>query len=137
MDRRAVELLAQLRSSGLAVSSQDGRIVVQPARLLTDAQCQAIRAAKPRLLKVLEQESDGRPPLTLAQERARSEVLAQLEAHPTIRRAFINRFESDVLILTLAIRDVGTAELHIPAERFNQNSAADYAALLGCVQGAA
>jgi hypothetical protein len=107
MDRRAVELLAQLRSSGLAVSSQDGRIVVQPARLLTDAQCQAIRAAKPRLLKVLEQESDGRPPLTLAQERARSEVLAQLEAHPTIRRAFINRFESDVLILTLAIRDVG------------------------------
>jgi hypothetical protein len=64
-------------------------------------------------------------------------VLAQLEAHPTIRRAFINRFESDVLILTLAIRDVGTAELHIPAERFNQNSAADYAALLGCVQGAA
>jgi len=134
----ASELLATLRAGGLAVSEQDGLVVVHPARLLTDAQCEAIRAAKPAILKVLERESDGRPPLTLVKEKARAEVLSQLEAHPTIRRAFVNRFEVDgTMIVTLAIRDVGVGELHIPAERFSQSSLDDYGALLECIEGSA
>jgi hypothetical protein len=60
-------------------------------------------------------------------------VLAQLAANPTVRRAFVNRFQDGALIVTLAIRDVGTCELIIPAERFNPRKIEDYAALLDCL----
>jgi hypothetical protein len=77
-------------------------------------------------------------PLSAAQEFARREVLAQLEADPNIRRAFVNRFEADgTMVVTLGIRDVGTGELKIPAERFNQDSLDDYCALLNIIGGAA
>jgi hypothetical protein len=70
------------------------------------------------------------------QEAARNQVLAQLETHPHIKRAFVNRFEPDgTMIVTLGIRGVGTGELKIPAERFTQSSLDDYAALLGCIEG--
>jgi hypothetical protein len=55
-----------------------------------------------------------------------------------VRRAFVNRFDADgTMIVTLAIRGVGTGELKIPAARFNQASLDEYAALLGCMEGAA
>lgn len=68
----------------------------------------------------------------MAQEAARCRVLADLQAHPSVQRAFCNRFEDGALIITLAIRDVGTCELLIPAERFDSSKLADYAALLEC-----
>jgi hypothetical protein len=71
--------------------------------------------------------------LTPVQESARREVLAQLTADPEVQRAFCNRFENGDLIVTLAVRDVGTCELLIPAERFNSGSLDDYAALLACL----
>jgi hypothetical protein len=75
--------------------------------------------------------------LSPVQEAARREVLAQLEAHPAVQRAFVNRFEHDgTMIVTLAIRGVGTGELLIPAERFSQSSLDDYAALLGLIGAA-
>jgi hypothetical protein len=75
--------------------------------------------------------------LSPTQESARQQVLAQLAAHPTVKRAFVNRFEADgALVVTLGIRDVGTGELKIPAARFSQDSLDDYAALLGIIGGA-
>ena len=75
--------------------------------------------------------------LSPIQDSARQQVLAQLEAHPTVQRAFVNRFDADgTMVVTLAIRDVGTGELLIPTERFNQASLDDYAALLGIIAGA-
>jgi hypothetical protein len=59
-------------------------------------------------------------------------VLADLEANPNVNRAFCNRVEHGNLIVTLAIRGIGTGELLIPAERFNQNSLDDFGALLAC-----
>lgn len=74
-------------------------------------------------------------PLSDAQELARREVLAQLEAHPTVKRAFVNRFNDDgTMVVTLAIRGVGTGELLIPAARFNQETLDDYGALLKCLE---
>jgi hypothetical protein len=71
-------------------------------------------------------------PLSLAQETARrEEVLARLRAHPTVKRAFVTRFENDLLIVTLGVRDVGRCELTILAERVR--SAQDYAALAKCL----
>jgi hypothetical protein len=68
------------------------------------------------------------------QEAARRDVLGQLEANPQVQRAFVNRFESGLLIVTLAIRNVGTCELVIPTERFDAGNLADYAALLDCMR---
>jgi hypothetical protein len=77
-------------------------------------------------------DEDGPAPLSPVQEAARRQVLAKLKNHPTVKRAFCNRFEDGALIITLAIRDVGTCELLIPAERFDSSKLADYAALLEC-----
>jgi hypothetical protein len=74
-------------------------------------------------------------PLSARQEAASREVLAQLEAHPSVHRAFVNRFEDGVLVVTLAIRGVGTGELKIPADRFNHDTLDDYAALLNTIRG--
>ena len=67
--------------------------------------------------------------LTPQQVAARLEVLARLEAQPLVKRAFVTRFEGAALIVTLALRDIGTCELCIPQERFNPRGLADFAAL--------
>ena len=71
--------------------------------------------------------------LTPVQESARGKVLAQLAADPAVQRAFCNRFENGVLIVTLAIRGIGTCELLIPAERFDARELKNFAALLECL----
>ena len=81
--------------------------------------------------------ADPHTKLSSVQEAARKDVLAWLESHPTAKRAFATRVESDVLIVTLALRDVGTCELSIPSDRFNRNSLADWRALLSCLEGSA
>jgi hypothetical protein len=76
-------------------------------------------------------------PLSPIQQAARQQVLAQLQANPTVQRAFVNRFTPDgTMIVTLAIRGIGTGELLIPAERFNPASLDDYGALLARIEGA-
>jgi hypothetical protein len=79
-------------------------------------------------------DADDSMPLSVAQEAARRWVLAKLKNHPSVTRAFCNRFEDGALIITLAIRDVGTCELLIPAERFDSSKLGDYAALLECFE---
>jgi hypothetical protein len=76
------------------------------------------------------------PPLSPGQESARAEVLAQLEANRSVLSTFVNRFEPDgTCVVTLAIRGVGTGELKIPADRFNQRTLDDYGALLNTIKG--
>jgi hypothetical protein len=79
---------------------------------------------------------DASPPLTPAQMAATQDVLARLAAHPDVKRAFVTRFEGDTLIVTLAVRGVGTCELAIPGDRFNREDLADYDALLACLSKA-
>lgn len=74
-------------------------------------------------------------PLSSEQEAARRQVLADLEANPSVMRTMCNRFEDDKLIVTLAIRDIGTCELLIPAERFDRSKLSNYAALFMCLTG--
>jgi hypothetical protein len=74
--------------------------------------------------------------LSAVQESARDDVLSQLALNPAVQRAFVNRFERDgTMIVTLAIRGVGTGELKIPADRFNQDTLDDYGALLKTISG--
>jgi hypothetical protein len=76
-----------------------------------------------------------KPPSSV-KEAARRQALAQLAADPTVQRAIVNRFEHGVMIVTLAIRDIGTCELLIPVARFNSGKLDDYAALLACLNTA-
>jgi hypothetical protein len=71
--------------------------------------------------------------LSAAQESARRDVLARLQAHPAIKRAFVTRWESDALIVTLGVRGIGTCELAIPGARFNRGNLAAHEALLACL----
>jgi hypothetical protein len=138
----AAELLLELRNAGLRLSRIGDQITVTPRESLTDDLRAAIRTGKMDLLAALAAEQGAASPKDATPDRdrkaARRQVLAQLKAHPTIKRAFVNRFEPDgTMIVTLAIRGVGTGELRIPAARFSQASLDDYAALLGCIEGAA
>jgi hypothetical protein len=71
--------------------------------------------------------------LSPVQEAARGDVLRWLEGHPTVRRAFATRVGDDVLIVTLALRSVGTCELSIPLDRFDRENLEDWAALFSCL----
>jgi hypothetical protein len=77
-------------------------------------------------------------PLSPLQDVARRAVLAQLEANPTVQRAFVNRFdETGAMVITLAIRGIGTGELVIPADRFNKGTLDDCGVLLAAIEGTA
>jgi hypothetical protein len=89
----------------------------------------------PRHSEALEAEVDVF--LSPVQESARADVLSQLARNPAVQRTFVNRFEDGVLVVTLAIRGVGTGELKIPADRLNQDTLDDYATLLNTIKGAA
>jgi hypothetical protein len=134
------DLLVQLRNAGLNLSRDGDQLIVEPRQRLTDELREAVRSAKKELLAALPDLEDA--PLGVAlspiQEAAQADVLSQLARNPAVQRAFVNRFEPDgTMIVTLAIRGVGTGELKIPAARFNQASLNDYAVLLGCIEGAA
>lgn len=58
---------------------------------------------------------------------------ARLEADPSIERAFVSRWDCGAMVITLAVRGVGTCELLIPPERFNADSLDDYNRLAGCI----
>lgn len=73
------------------------------------------------------------PSLLPGQQVARQQVLARLEAHPAVKRAFMTRWEGDLLVVTLAIRGVGTGELAIARDSLGRPQ--DFAALLECLEG--
>ena len=72
--------------------------------------------------------------LSDVQEAARQDALARLVADPSVNRGFVTRFENGVLIVTLAVRGVGTCELMISGERFSPESLDDYGALVTCIR---
>jgi hypothetical protein len=136
-----MDYLSALRDQGLRVGAEGGRLVVGPRAALTEAVRTTIRINRDAIIRELAEEeaslqreasAGGAPPLSPAQEAARRQVLADLQANPNVKRAFFTRIEDGALINTLAIRDVGTCELLIPAERFDSSKLGDYATLLEC-----
>lgn len=130
--------LTRLRAAGFKVMAQGDKVLISPRERLTDELRAWIREHKPTLLAELGQSRD-RPSLaaTLAtgdpasdsdRDRAYREVLAVLERHPHVERAYTTRWEGNALIVSLAVRNVGMCELAIPRERIRDM--ADYAALL-------
>lgn len=144
----ATSLLLSLQTAGFRVSRNGDKLIVAPRDRLTDELRSAIRQGKNQLLSVLAaaptiesptRASDADPwpdcaAMSPIQESARREVLAQLAANPTVKRSFVTRFENGTLIVTLAVRGIGTCELLISAERFTRDSLDDYDALLDCIR---
>jgi ribosomal protein S6 len=136
-----MSVVAQLRKHGLRFSAAGDALRVEPREALTDEVRAIIRAKKPDILRELAAETRERQegiydvtPLSAFQEAARQEVLARLAANPNVQRAFVNRIEDEGVVVTLAVRDVGTCELMMPAERFNPESLGDYWALVACIR---
>lgn len=143
----AASLLACLQTAGLTVTRTGDQLIVAPRDRITDELRSVIRQRKGELLSLITAGSpnesqpcatDAGPwagcvALSPVQEAARQDVLARLAANPTVKRSFVTRFEYDTLIVTLAVRGIGTCELKIPAERFNAEKLEDYAALVACL----
>jgi hypothetical protein len=137
----AQETLRAARERGLTLKAAGDKLRIAPAQAVDDVLRAALVAHKLAILRMLTNPRAEHPsspeeeiqPLSTKQEAARREVLAQLAANPTVQRALCNRFENGALIITLAIRGIGTGELLIPAERFNPGRLEDYAALLACL----
>jgi hypothetical protein len=124
----AQELIKIASSRGIGLSVNGDKLRVFPACAVDDELKAALVANKARILQLLDTSvNDG-----AAHESAQRQVLAKLRADPGVKRAFYSRVEHGNIIITLAIRGIGTGELLIPAERFNKDSLDDYGALLAC-----
>ena len=106
----ARELIDELRDSGAEIHIADGDYI-EVTGDLTDVQRKAIRAYKSELLRLLGREHRRRQVLRMMAEddRPRSHYWKTFDdAHP------------DFVILAFAIRGVGTGELSIPKEKYDQ-----------------
>lgn len=107
---QASEILEYLRERELTVSLADGQYLdLAPAEKVTDELIQRLRKHKPAIIAELKR------------EERRQRVLQMLEERPEIQRAFMADTESDrhTVILTLAIRNVGTCELLIRKDKYD------------------
>jgi len=112
-------LLAQLRRDGLSVSSDGGHLYVAPRNRLTDQLRAKIREHKAVLLADLNTEAQG---LTRPGDivHGHDELLRMLEARPEIKRAFLaGPLPNGGGLVRLAVRDIGTCDLVIPAGRYD------------------
>ena len=66
-------------------------------------------------------QTDEEPPLEAGSEARRQKVLAVLDAKPGITRAMVtdDEAEPDFVIITVAIRDVGTADIKVPRKSYD------------------
>lgn len=105
----ATEILHDLQESGITIKT-DGRFLeLEPPEKITNELIERLREHKPAIIQELKR------------ERRLERVLKMLEENPGIRRAFLTDSESDPdhVVLTLAIRNVGTCELLIPRDKFD------------------
>ena len=111
----APEVLTQLTALGVRLHRKGEALVAEPRSALTDAARAMIRAHKADLLAVL-----GEGPLSNpAAEARRQRVVEMLDENPALRLAVVCDAEGDPVPLAVAIRGMGTCEVHIPAARFD------------------
>ena len=105
----ALDVLGHLRALGLNLEATGGNILARPREAMTDEARRLIREHKAALLTVLGAGAEAR----------RARVLAMLIADPSLRIAVACDGEGDPVPVAVAIRDKGTCEVLIPADRFD------------------
>ena len=112
----ANDLLGRLALAGvrLSVVGPD-KLAAEPREALTEELRTLIREHKPELIEAL-------APVSHGQELRRQRVLAKLKAEPDKKRVaiFDPDADRDFVLCTVAIRNVGTCELRIPHDKYDQ-----------------
>ena len=111
----AFNMIERLAVAGVRLSVIDpNRLAAEPRGVLTDELRDLIRTNKEALIEALRPTDQG-------QELRRQRVLERLEAKPGKTRAaiFDTDADSDTVICTVAIRNVGTCGLRIPRDRYD------------------
>lgn len=106
----AAEIIEYLRQKDLTVTLADeDTIELSPAEKVTRELLDRLRKYKPAIIEELKRRDRY------------ARVWQMLEDQPSIRRAFVTDTMSDRdnVILTLAIRGVGTCELEIPKRKYD------------------
>jgi hypothetical protein len=108
------DLLGRLALSGVKLSIEGESIVAEPRSAITEELRELIRGNKTAILRTLAPIEQGR---LMREQRA----LAELEHHPTLQRwAIFDADETpDFVICTVAIRNVGTCEFKIRAQKYD------------------
>lgn len=99
--------LDHLRDRGLTAERDGDRLLVSPASGLTDDDRQFIRDHKRELI------------IEVERQRRRNEILMKLAENPSVKYAYAVDTGSDPVILAVAIRDLATFELEVPANRYD------------------
>lgn len=104
-----MELIEALKADGVTVKANGDFLELSPAGKITDELIARLRKHKPAILAELKR------------EERRQKVLQMLEETPSIQRAFLTdtKADPDHVVLTLAIRGVGTCELLIPNRKYD------------------
>ena len=110
----ATDIIFELRNAGYSIIADGGYLDISPANDFPPDLLRQLKQRKPEILVALHLEQQ--------QEARRENVLGMLEADPTLKRAIYADFESDVsnVILTIAIRDLGTCEMTVPKAKLDQ-----------------
>ena len=112
----ASDLIGRLALAGvrLSVVGPD-KLAAEPREALTEELRTLIREHKPELIEAL-------APVSHGQELRRQRVLAKLKAEPDKKRVaiFDPDADRDFVLCTVAIRNVGTCELRIPHDKYDQ-----------------
>ncbi len=124
----APDILAQLHAVGVNLSRRGDKLIATPKASVTPEIVDLLRANKSELLAALSPvtcnvaspDTDDPTPDPAAEGRRRR-VLALLEAHPEAKYAAVSDMQAvpGFVLLTLAIRDVGTVDLLIPAAKWD------------------
>ena len=109
MKMDAIEIIEYLREQNFTVKVDGDYLELSPPEKITDELIQRLRKHKPAIIAELKR------------EERRLKVLAILADNHGIQRSFLTDTEADPdrVILTMAIRDVGTCELLIPRHKYD------------------
>lgn len=100
-------VLARIRSEGINLRLVGGGL--QARGQMTDVQHDWLRRHKAELIDELRAE----------RRRRRDEVLMLLADNPGVRYAYVTDADSDPIVLAVAICDLATFEMTIPADRYD------------------
>jgi hypothetical protein len=108
----APEILERIAAAGITLSADGGNIIARPIAAVTPEAVTLIRAHKSELLRML---------IDPAAEIRRKRVLAMLAKQPETRFALLTTIPplGSVVLLTLAIRNLGTCEFEIPRKKYD------------------
>lgn len=104
-----LEIIRDLKANGVTIKTDGKFLELEPPEKITNELIERLRKHKSAIIEELKR------------EQRREKVLRMLEENPGTQRAFVTDTMSnrDNVILTLAIRGIGTCEMEIPKRKYD------------------